>query len=685
MITSLTRIIFVVLFIGVTACQSSKTGSPVKQQPAQTPPTMSQQSQSYEQAQTGVQKSETGVGSKGVRSVAPEIAPDERLAAFSHESSNILYWDSDSQHQSWGATRISFWPGGNVFFSRERLLNYVRVWDAARKKEIGRLEGLTIKTSTSTSAMAVSLDGAVLASAGDDEIMLWQAPLGPKITTIPESATDLAFYGATGEWLLSVKGNQITLWHIQDDQVLRHTVKTVKPRLRRNETVRTSSLNVTPPSLDNALLYALVSTRYRNSHSVSLKTWQLPSFQEGPFTVENVKQAALSPDGKYLAVIRSTGEDLNQIEILDPQNGQVWDTFRPETSLQPRTLSFSNDSRILMVGHYGQQKSRISVWDIGSRLPIMVISPTLSPPATTPDGKPVFDPGRRWPGPVVVSFSHNNKWMAIGGGSMPLDLVPVTWKTVREQRVADRLREGRELLRLGFAEQGLEKLKAVIAEDPYHNPFIENDLLYGELTDELSPRYLGKLLLYHAEQLLALDEPEDQVTSYTHAVLLYRQFGALAARSGQPHIAAATLARMHQLIESDSPRALLHDINSKFALMLETQLKVLTEGPESAYLHLLQQGGWIVDDQRWIVSDILSNPDLWAPLYQDRAKLAYFLRLDEKDLPRPAASPIIAQPYPDLTGKIREAVAAPPELQGGEVPLLEQVRETSPPRGRILD
>lgn len=271
----------------------------------------------------------------------------------------------------------------------------------------------------------------------------------------------------------------------------------------------------------------------------------------------------------------------------------------------------------------------------------------------------------------------------LGGGDRRTYLQTAeSWITFREGKIvraesvsreavaaANLVSEGKKLLRAGFRDLGLKKIKAGIQKYPSlleldHAWFLEKlPELGASLTEQ------GELLAYYNQQKVQF------TTCYA--------YGVLAASAGHPGLAAEAAQVIRQLGTKLEPAD--NDIAMQFALILEALAIAVKESPDRAY-HYLVERNLKFDKATLRYMGILQHYQAnkyFFPLYQDRKKLSYVLGVKEMDLPRPALRPApYQQPYPDLSGRIIEpgSPAAPVQITP-----TTPARKSSSPKGRVLD
>lgn len=183
----------------------------------------------------------------------------------------------------------------------------------------------------------------------------------------------------------------------------------------------------------------------------------------------------------------------------------------------------------------------------------------------------------------------------------------------------------------------------------------------GMLADHLEKLMPGTPVTYGLEragQLLTIQAvtlPRDSGWQVPIRLFATNHFGLLAIQAGHPAIARQALAELRRYAGTHMRETQLLGPAGKFyPNLLEGLIVAKEQGATKGYDAILAAGGLGVD-----VSDVTANSAVWfkgavAPLYADRAKLAYLTGKNEADLPQIEAAWMNPppQPYPDMTGNI---------------------------------
>ena len=169
------------------------------------------------------------------------------------------------------------------------------------------------------------------------------------------------------------------------------------------------------------------------------------------------------------------------------------------------------------------------------------------------------------------------------------------------------------------------------------------------------------------------------------------EYGMLAVNTGHPQLALEVAEEVMKL-KKQYPLAVKWNTVARISPALKALVMAGGAADAKTYDYLLEQGGLMPEGNSFVSSYITDFPDLWAPLYADRKKLAYILNLDEAKLPAsPKMKGFSPQPYPDLAGRPLTPVIAPMRLNteapASSAPTVKQRQEApSPPsKPRVLD
>jgi len=148
---------------------------------------------------------------------------------------------------------------------------------------------------------------------------------------------------------------------------------------------------------------------------------------------------------------------------------------------------------------------------------------------------------------------------------------------------------------------------------------------------------------------------------HTHAIVIH---GLLAAQAGHPGITRQAEATIRKMVDEG-------DLNRRYiaaANLLGGLVRALNEGGDAGHDYILVNGGLIMKDL-YEVGQLYAEKfaTAAAPLYSNREKMAFLMKMPADKLPRPSLARHPPQPFPDLAGRIIEPsgvvqapAAAPP-------------------------
>lgn len=229
---------------------------------------------------------------------------------------------------------LEFLPDGRLVSSDGKA---VRIWDYQRRL----LQKTNPVGDASISCMDISPDGKLIASGGD-AIILWDVKTGERYSTIPKEFRDKAYaidISPNGRYLAVSSGYPIV------GEPLIHLYSFPDGEFLTTFSGHTDQIN--------SLIFTSTSdTLISGSQDGSYRFWDIPSRQH-LHTIQGTQNfygaAALSPDGRYLAV-EWIGDIQTEIEILD-----LADNFESRVITYPEEawdLQFVNTLRFSPNGRY---------------------------------------------------------------------------------------------------------------------------------------------------------------------------------------------------------------------------------------------------------------------------------------------------------------------------------------------
>ncbi|MDF1615782.1 PDZ domain-containing protein [Desulfurivibrio dismutans] len=741
MITSLSRILVIVLFIGVTACQTTNPGDIVGKQPAQTPPPAAQQTQTQNtQAQKEAEQP----------LLFQEYCTPERLAEtvvvfdFSGNGSAFV-----SKHSGFGDTKDEIshknilWRydqsrGGFVKtgLELEGNLSSKLSWNG----DIWAYTYYDPKSSTVVTNRKIKLLSTVDGTQREIEV--------PRVRSINVPGGDFSRdgrYFAVFLHDLTSRGI-VAVFDVATTEKIGEVSLTVRPEIAQ----------IVDVFLDPLGRYLAVSKEDigewldnpEREVSSRVSVFSLPGLTRLRVHEQPGKFSGFSPDGNYLlfAPLR-TAAPVNVIHVTSGKRLSV-----PENLQHPV--------------YSGGMDRLVKLWNSGFDEYLMH------------DDKIILLQTKRFREGSdlrqAVYVESANTWFGgfdFGrGGSSEL----YSMKSAPDEVVqaAKAVAEGEGLIVVGFKSNGIGKIKEGIAASPLYSR-LRTFPFFDELAEKgLSKAELADLLLFHHQKLMEVEKSQGSlgvrfkdlpgarlveaitnadgpaasaglrvgdvveavdginfadrqeylrilnskpagssfefrvnrngqtqhltvstVTCFADRLVIDRagrrlfEYGFLAFSSGYPDLALNAASRLRSL-RTEYPVCLTDnswEMLLKSALALEAMVMAYRGEVDRAYEYLLEQGGLVHQGNTFAALYILNYPDYWFPLYADPRRLSFLLDKKPDELARPSTNRIAPQPYPDLSGRLVEPVAAPPQLPSREVAPSEQVEETAQPRGRVLD
>jgi hypothetical protein len=347
--------------------------------------------------------------------------------------------------------------------------------------------------------------------------------------------------------------------------------------------------------------------------------------------------AIFDPQNRYLAV---TGADATR--ILETRNFSVVEQW-PKTSL----AAVSPDGNHIALR---ESESTIRTFKVGSYVgrwteigTIECFAKTVSigPQNTLVDEHAEFDlegTEIRWFSsgwyPIRVYVKEADTWFGFNKHNVSREQS----LSERSLQAANLVSEGKRLLKAGFSDLGVNKIKEGIARDPGLAEFL-GWLSGGTVKPGLNLAWQGDLLACYNRSNPSFSG--------------YYVYGLLASTAGHPGLVDQAVQRLRQLGQDLQPAG--QQYAQEKALILEALNLAAQGSPDRAYRYLAERG--IKLDPGDFTNKVLAEHFLF-PLFQDRKKLMYILDdVPELLLPRPAMKPIVPQPFPDLTGKLTKPPA----------------------------
>lgn len=280
-----------------------------------------------------------------IKSVA--FSPDSHSLASASET--VMIWDvisgklkkTLSVRSGYNINSITFSHDGESIFSTSN--GTVRIWSISEDKEVFALQGPGGDTQESFSTLSLSLNGLLLASSSRAKIWLWDISpfLWPENCPAPTGNVRSLLFSPDRSFVASTTDKDLTLWDSY----------TGKRLFRNNGGILHEETVAFSP--DNRVIAFCSSPDY---------TLKMRSTDSGlPINVINAtghnaifNAIAFSVDGKLMASV-----GLKVIQIWDMLSGQLLQSMEV-TDHEPKSLAFSNDSKILASGYEGLRDYEIS-------------------------------------------------------------------------------------------------------------------------------------------------------------------------------------------------------------------------------------------------------------------------------------------------------------------------------------
>jgi len=239
-----------------------------------------------------------------------------------------------------------------------------------------------------------------------------------------------------------------------------------------------------------------------------------------------------------------------------------------------------------------------------------------------------------------TAFLQDGKGILIVRQKSGVETIPMPIPAdIEAKRLYD---EGMEALNVGFEKQGGELLIQSVRSSPDYWKGMTTK--FGEMADngEMPLPVAGKVLLELISALKGSSVYEENLTG---------KYSILAIRAGHPGIARMAIARI-TTSSRGSPVAI--------SALVTASISAHEGKPQEAYNLLLERlnTGALKNSAFF---HLVRAPHAFKPLLGDPKKLAYILKKEESELPKPPEKGWAQVPFPDLNGNmIQPAVKASP-------------------------
>ncbi|MEG4224749.1 serine/threonine-protein kinase [Microcoleus sp. N9_B2] len=238
-----------------------------------------------------------------------------------------------------GVNAIALSPDGQTLVSASS--GTIRIWNVRTGRLLHPL--YSVHSQKSVKTLAVSPDGSIFASGGDDNnVILWDLKTGVRRLTIPAhaAAVNAIAFSRDGKTLASGSDDKtVRLWNVRTGSRL------------RTLSGHAGGVNAIALSRDGKTLAS-------GSQDKTMRLWNLDTGEVRRIITGHggpVNAVAFSPNGQIVA---SASTDNTMIRLSNVQDGKRTRTFKGHSSWV-RTIAFSPDSRTLISGG-----GDIIVWDL---------------------------------------------------------------------------------------------------------------------------------------------------------------------------------------------------------------------------------------------------------------------------------------------------------------------------------
>jgi WD40 repeat protein len=250
--------------------------------------------------------------------------------------------------------------------------------------------GLLIRSFSGHSDLVVSAafssDGKWLVTGSrDNTARVWEVASGKQILLLSGNTSQVNSVAFSPDGTKVLTGsNTVRLWNISID---------------KQQITFTAPAGITTSALAPDGMTILVGDANGNTGLWDLDTGKL--LRNFPKDSHDVKSVAFSPDGKVVALSLRSGPNRVDVNLYDLSTGALLNTFTNDTSLQPfiGTLSFSTDSKMLLVGYFD---NIARLWDVTNGQELRLINGNNNSNSNgvltfSPDGNlVVLDGGKIW-------------------------------------------------------------------------------------------------------------------------------------------------------------------------------------------------------------------------------------------------------------------------------------------------
>ncbi|MBB4918686.1 nSTAND1 domain-containing NTPase [Streptosporangium saharense] len=233
----------------------------------------------------------------------------------------------------------------------------VRVWDlrTGRDLHVPRLPVLSFKQCQEERPL-LSPDGRLLVLATGAEVRLWELPSGRELPRIDEPGVDEIGFSADGAFLATANADELLVWRVDvlDAPVFRHPLAGE----------HAFDIRIDPAA--DRVRY-LAGTPNSRSWPATVRTLRLNSVVNADWRDESATSALFSPDGSTLATIYA-----NRVELRDVRTGRRLPGPPPVPCETPDPgchviAAFRPDGKVLAYGDTHARPFRAELWDLAGR------------------------------------------------------------------------------------------------------------------------------------------------------------------------------------------------------------------------------------------------------------------------------------------------------------------------------
>lgn len=283
--------------------------------------------------------------------------------AFNHGGNVLASYGDDGMTRLWdpiaGKELLSIQGQFLRFSADDRFLAYrghteVGIWEVATGRECRSFHALNQKVHGPWT-VEFQPKGRLLASTNDDGVRLWDRLTGKELETLP-GGRNKAFFGPSGDWLLTIGARGIMRWPIHAD------AQSGSLRLGPSQTItRVPLTHHTSAALSKDGRYLAAVVALQRAAVIDLEQ---PSNQVSLGDHLGVSNVAISPDGQWVVTGTQHGSGL---KVWDARNGKLVRDLPAGAFSAGR---FSPDGKWLVTSSHGEgtHLRAVGTWDVRHHL-----------------------------------------------------------------------------------------------------------------------------------------------------------------------------------------------------------------------------------------------------------------------------------------------------------------------------